>query len=75
MSDPAGPAAGPGRPRPARDDPATYLDRDQLVAGTQRPVARAQLSSRAGAALWALRVFVLVVSAMVLYSFFAQLHS
>ncbi len=50
-----------------------FLERDQLVADKSRHVPRAYLSPRARAALWALRVFVLVVSAMVIYTFFAQL--
>jgi len=49
------------------------LERDQFVAETARPVPRASLGSRATAALWALRVFVVVVSAMVIYTFVAQL--
>ncbi|MHB8658043.1 MAG: hypothetical protein ACYC91_08835 [Solirubrobacteraceae bacterium] len=50
-----------------------FLETDQLVGGKSRPVARAVLSSRARFALWALRIFVLVISAMVLYTFTAQL--
>jgi hypothetical protein len=51
-----------------------YLERDQLVAETFRPVARATLGRHALVSLWALRIFVVLVSAMVLYTFFAQLH-
>jgi hypothetical protein len=51
----------------------SYLEYDQLVADTERPVPRAQLSTRAAAALWALRIFVIVVGAMVVYSFVSQL--
>ena len=50
-----------------------YLEHDQLVVDTSRPVNRMVLSRRASAALWALRVFVVVVSAMVIYTFVAQL--
>lgn len=50
-----------------------FLERDQLVADTSQPVARAYLSPRVNAALWGLRVFVLVVSAMVIYTFVHQL--
>lgn len=50
-----------------------FLERDQLVADKARAVPRAHLSPRARAALWALRVFVLIVSAMVIYTFFSQL--
>jgi hypothetical protein len=52
-----------------------FLEPDQLVVDKSRPVPRAQLSERANAGLWALRVFVLVVSAMVIYTFVSQLTS
>ena len=51
-----------------------HLERDQFVAETLRPVPPAVLAPRARALLWALRVFVLVVGAMVLYTFVAELH-
>ena len=54
-------------------EPAIYLERKQLVADRRRPVARAALSRRARAGLWALRVFCFVVSAMVIYTFATQL--
>ena len=54
-------------------DPTSYLESDQLVADASRPVPRARLSRRASAALWALRIFVIAIGAMVIYSFFAQL--
>ena len=50
-----------------------FLEPDQLVVDKSRPLGRAELSSRARHALWALRVFVLLVSAMVIYTFFQQL--
>lgn len=50
-----------------------FLERDQLVEDKSRPVPRAELGRWANVALWALRVFVLVVSAMVIYAFVAQL--
>jgi hypothetical protein len=50
-----------------------FLERDQLVVDTSQPVERLTLSPRMSAALWALRVFVLVVSAMVIYTFVSQL--
>jgi hypothetical protein len=58
-----------------RDDQelVMFLERDQLVADKAHPLPRAHLSRRARAALWALRIFVLVVSAMVIYTFFSQL--
>jgi hypothetical protein len=50
-----------------------FLERDQLTADKARPLPRARVSRGATAALWALRVFVLVVGAMVIYTFVAQL--
>ena len=49
------------------------LERDQLVSDRSRPLPPAVLSRRSRAALWGLRVFVLVAGAMVIYTFFAQL--
>jgi hypothetical protein len=56
------------------DELIMHLERDQFVAETSRPVPRAALSERATAALWALRVFVVLVSLMVVYTFISQLH-
>ena len=50
-----------------------HLERDQFVAETSRPVPRAALSPHARAGLWALRVFVVLVSLMVIYTFIDQL--
>ena len=50
-----------------------FLERDQLVIDTSRPVPRLALGRGMTVALWALRVFVIVVSAMVIYTFVAQL--
>jgi hypothetical protein len=50
-----------------------YLERDQLVEDTSRPVDRMRLSGRASAGLWALRVFVVAVGGMVIYTFAAGL--
>lgn len=50
-----------------------FLERDQLVVDTSQPLERLRLSRRISIALWALRLFVLVVSAMVIYTFVAQL--
>jgi hypothetical protein len=50
-----------------------YLEADQLAAQTSRPVPRAVLSSKAIVGLWALRVFVVVLSLMVIYVFVSQL--
>lgn len=65
MADPAG---------PREDEPMVmHLERDQLVAATNEPVPRARLSARVKIGLWALRVFVVVVSVMVIYTFIARL--
>jgi hypothetical protein len=67
------------RPRAAHqhqqpdEDLAMLLARDHIAAGDQPPVPRAPLSRRASSALWALRVFVIILSAMVIYTFVAQL--
>jgi hypothetical protein len=50
------------------------LERDQFVAETSRPVPRAALSARVTTGLWVLRVFVVLVSLMVIYTFIDQLH-
>lgn len=67
----AGPAAAPV---PAEDELIGHLERDQYVAVASLPVARARLSHRTHVALWALRVFAMLVSAMVIYTFVTQLH-
>lgn len=58
----------------ADDELIMHLERDQFVAATSRPVLRAALSPRAARALWALRVFVVLVSVMVVYTFVDHLH-
>jgi hypothetical protein len=58
----------------AEDELIMHLERDQFVAETARPVPRAALSSAAVAGLWALRVFVVLVSAMVIYTFVVNLR-
>ncbi len=58
----------------AEDELIMHLERDQFVAETSRPVPRAPLSARVNAALWALRVFVVLVSVMVIYTFVSQLN-
>ena len=59
--------------QPGGEEPAMILEPGQLVTGRQRPVPRAILSRGASTALWALRIFVIVVGVMVIYTFFAQL--
>ena len=61
-------------PEQFEDELIMHLERDQFVAETARPVPRATLSPRATAGLWALRVFVVLVSLMVIYTFIDQLH-
>jgi hypothetical protein len=69
-------AAGQNLQPPERfeDEQVMHLERGQLVTETSRPVPRAVLGARAVAALWALRVFVVLVSLMVIYTFIDQLH-
>jgi hypothetical protein len=50
------------------------LEPGQFDADTAQPVPRAQLSRRARAGLWLLRIFAVIVSAMVVYTFVSQLH-
>jgi len=56
------------------DELIMHLERDQFVAETSRPVPAAALSTRAQAGLWALRVFVVLVGLMVIYTFVDQLQ-
>jgi hypothetical protein len=51
-----------------------HLEPDQLVAATMEPVAPAPLGPRAKALLWGLRIFVVLVSIMVVYTFVDRLH-
>jgi hypothetical protein len=51
-----------------------YLEADQLAAETSRPVPRAELSGAAVVGLWALRVFVVAASLMVIYVFIDNLQ-
>jgi hypothetical protein len=55
-----------------RQELVMFLERDQFVVDTSRPVPRAPISRRVRAGLWALRVFVIVISAMVIYTFVSQ---
>ena len=59
--------------KPDELDLDTCLERDQYVAQTSQPVAHARLGPRAAAALWALRVFAIVMGLMVIYTFVSQL--
>jgi hypothetical protein len=76
MAPPATYPASTPIPRPGQrpgGEPAVFLEPGQLTAATQRPVPRAHLGRRAMIALWALRVLVIILSAMVIYTFFSQL--
>jgi len=59
---------------PEEQELIAYLEPDQLVVETFRPVARVTLTRNVAVALWALRVFVVLVSVMVLYAFIVRLH-
>ena len=50
-----------------------FLERDQLVADRREPLPPVQIGTRAHVALWTLRIFVLIIGAMVIYTFCAQL--
>jgi len=65
------PTARPATAAPTRH--TEHLEPAQLDAHARRPVPPAALTARTRAGLWALRVFVLIVSAMVIYTFIAQL--
>jgi hypothetical protein len=58
---------------PAHEEMIEFLERDQLVADTSTPVARLRLPPRARAGLWALRIFFLSLSVMVIWTFIAGL--
>jgi hypothetical protein len=50
-----------------------YLELDQLVTDKARPVPRRVFSPKADAGLWLLRVFAVVLTAMVVYTFVVQI--
>lgn len=56
-----------------REELIAYLESDQLVVERRRPVPRARLGRWTNAGLWALRIFAVAISAMVIYTFVAQL--
>jgi hypothetical protein len=51
------------------EDLIEALEPDQLVLAMDRPVARLRLSAGVSAGLWALRIGLLLISAMVVYVF------
>jgi hypothetical protein len=57
------------------EDLIDFLEPDQLVVEMDKPVSRRRLSSLATAGLWALRIFLLTITAMVIYSFVAGVIS
>jgi hypothetical protein len=62
------------QPFPQGDESIMFLEQEQLVSDRSIAVPPARLSGRTRVALWLLRVFALVVSFMVIYTFAAQLH-
>jgi hypothetical protein len=56
------------------DELIMHLEHDQLVAETLRPLPRAHVGPRALFGLWVLRIFVVMVSAMVIYTFISRLQ-
>ena len=72
-SAPSGTTTAPEDGQP--EELIAYLESDQLVQERSHPVPRAKLSRRRRRMLWALRVVGLVLSAMVVYTFVAQLGS
>jgi hypothetical protein len=63
------------QPGEEEEDLVMFLERDQLVADRRRPLPPANIGRRAQVALWALRIFVLLVGLMVIFTFCAQLNS
>lgn len=50
------------------------LEPDQLFAAASKPLPRFRLSRPAEIALWGLRVFVLLIAALVIYAFVLKLR-
>jgi hypothetical protein len=71
--DPSDAARPAGPDVDADQELVMFLERDQLTAGTSVPVHRARWSRRATIALWVLRVFIILVGAMVVYTFAVNL--
>lgn len=67
-------SAQPGQSPRAGEQPIMFLEQEQLVSDRAIAVSPARLSGRARAALWLLRIFALIVSSMVIYTFVSQLH-
>jgi hypothetical protein len=63
-----------GRPSRDGEELIMFLEQEQLVSDRSIAVPPARVSGRAKAALWLLRIFALMVSFMVIYTFASQLH-
>jgi hypothetical protein len=68
------PSAPDARPPHDREKLIGFLEPDQLARDRSVAVPAAHLSGRTRAALWMLRIFALVLSFMVMYTFVSQLH-
>ncbi|WP_028267038.1 hypothetical protein [Arthrobacter sp. MA-N2] len=55
------------------EDPAAVLEPGQLSTAKSLPVAPAELSPGTRRALWALRIFVVMLAILVTYTFIVQL--
>jgi hypothetical protein len=53
------------------EDLIESLEPDQLVTEMDKPVSRRQLSGQTVVGLWALRIFLLTITGMVVYAFVA----
>jgi hypothetical protein len=62
------------QPPREREELTMFLELKQLVSDRSIAVPPARLSCRARAALWSLRIFAVIVSFMVIYTFVSQLH-
>jgi len=51
------------------------LEPDQLVAAVAKPLPRLRLSRSVRTALWAVRIFVLIITVLVIYTFVVKLIS
>jgi hypothetical protein len=67
-------SAQQGQPPREGEELTMFLEQKQLVSDRAIAVPPASLSARARAALWLLRIFALIVSFMVIYTFVSQLH-
>lgn len=61
-------------PQSAGQYPGNFLEAGQIAATTAEAVPRASLSRSAHTALWVLRLFAVIVTLMVIYTFITQLR-